>query len=84
MVIGELALMVYAIATVGVALWQGNVFAVPFLMLYVTGFGYVGLTGVWEARRNLEVWLRRFFGRHPASEKRGASPGHIVAPGQNS
>ena len=83
MVIGELALTVYAIATVGVALWQGNMFAVPFLMLYVTGFGYIGLTGVWEARRNLVFWLRRFFGRPHVSEQRGTSPGHVVAPSRN-
>jgi hypothetical protein len=74
-IFGELALAFYAVLTVGVSLWQGNLFAVPFLLLYATGFGYVGLLGLWDARLD----LRRFFGRRPSSERRGASPGQIIA-----
>jgi hypothetical protein len=81
MVIGELALALYAIATVGVALWQGNAYAVPFLLLYVTGFGYVGLSGLWDARRDLMLWLGQFF---PARRRRAASARRIIAPGRHS
>lgn len=84
MVIGELALAIYAIATVALALWQGNVYAIPFLMLYVGGFGYVGLLGLWDARRELALWLRRVLGRGTSSERRGRSPRRIVMPGRHS
>jgi hypothetical protein len=79
MIIGELALAVYALATVAVSLWRGNVFAVPFLLLYVSGFGYVGLQGLWDARLDLVPRLRRSIGRRPAPERRGASQKQIIA-----
>lgn len=84
MTVGELALAVYAIATVGVALWQGNAYAVPFLMLYVSGFGYVGLQGLWDARRDLTIWFRQLLGQESLSERRGASPRRMVIPGRHS
>jgi hypothetical protein len=83
-IIGELALALYALATVGVSLWRGNVFAVPFLMLYVAGFGYVGLQGLWDARQESMLRLRRLVGRHPESERRGASPQQLIAPERRS
>ena len=82
--IGELALALYAVATAGVSLWQGNLFAVPFLMLYVTGFGYVGLQGLWEARLDLVFWLRRRFGRRPPPGRRGTAPQQIIVPERHS
>jgi hypothetical protein len=84
MIVGELALAIYAIATVAVSLWRGNVFAVPFLLLYVSGFGYVGLQGLWDARLNLVPWLRRFIGHRPSSERRGTSPQQVIAPERRS
>jgi hypothetical protein len=48
-VIGELLLALYALAAVGVAIAVGNYFAVPFLLLYVGGYGYVGLYGLTDA-----------------------------------
>ncbi len=42
----ELGLAVYALITVGVALALGNYFAVPFLLVYVGGYGYIGLHGL--------------------------------------
>ncbi|MGD2039797.1 MAG: glycosyltransferase [Anaerolineae bacterium] len=45
-VVGELALAVYALAAVVVALMMGNFLAVPFLLLYVGGYGYIGLHGL--------------------------------------
>jgi hypothetical protein len=56
--LGELALASYALATVGVALAVGNYLAVPFLLLYVGGYGYIGLHGLQDA------WASRFFRPH--------------------
>ncbi|NJN96390.1 MAG: glycosyltransferase [Anaerolineales bacterium] len=47
---GELALGLYSLVSVGIAAFNGNAFAIPFILLYAFGFGYVGLQGVWEAR----------------------------------
>jgi cellulose synthase/poly-beta-1,6-N-acetylglucosamine synthase-like glycosyltransferase len=58
--LGELALAGYALATVVVALAVGSYLAVPFLLLYVGGYGYIGLHGLrdawlhWQARPRLE------------------------------
>ena len=58
--VGELALACYALATVVVALAVGNYLAVPFLLLYVGGYGYIGLSGLrdawyrWQARPRLD------------------------------
>lgn len=50
MVLGELALMLYALATVAVALLRGHTYAVPFLLLYVLGFGMMVVVGVAQGR----------------------------------
>ncbi len=85
MIIGELALALYAMATVVVSLLHGNLFAVPFLLLYVSGFGYVGLQGLWDARLDLVLWFRRVLGRRPSPERRGAStPQQIIVPERRS
>jgi cellulose synthase/poly-beta-1,6-N-acetylglucosamine synthase-like glycosyltransferase len=47
--IGELVLAGYALFTVIAALAVGNYFAVPFLLLYVGGYSYIGLQGLREA-----------------------------------
>jgi hypothetical protein len=52
--LGELALAGYALASVGVALAVGNYLAVPFLLLWVGGYGYIGLHGLRDA------WASRF------------------------
>jgi hypothetical protein len=52
--LGELALAGYALLTVAAALLVGNYYAVPFLLLYVGGYGYISLHGlrdVWASRR---------------------------------
>jgi cellulose synthase/poly-beta-1,6-N-acetylglucosamine synthase-like glycosyltransferase len=46
MTVGEAALALYAGVTVIVAWLRGNIYAVPFLLLYVTGFGYVAALGL--------------------------------------
>jgi len=56
--VGELALAAYGLLLVGVALGMGNYFAVPFLLLYVGGYGYIGLRGAmdaWVVRRSWRV-----------------------------
>jgi hypothetical protein len=52
--LGELGLALYALVTVGVALVVGNYLAVPFLMLYAGGYGYMayhGFRDAWASRR---------------------------------
>lgn len=47
--LGELALAAYAAGTVAVALSVKSYFAVPFLLLYAAGYGYLGLQGLRDA-----------------------------------
>ena len=47
-VLGELVLLVYAAVTVVVALMRGSFGMVPFLLLYVVGYGLVALSSVWQ------------------------------------
>ncbi len=53
LVVGELFLAGYALLTVAVALWRGHIYAVPFLLLYVGGFGLMVLVGI------VQGWQRR-------------------------
>lgn len=46
LVLGEFFLAGYALLTVAVALWRGHVYAVPFLLLYVGGFGMMVIVGI--------------------------------------
>jgi cellulose synthase/poly-beta-1,6-N-acetylglucosamine synthase-like glycosyltransferase len=48
--VAELLLAGYALATVGVAISLGNWFSVPFLLLYVGAYGYMGLSGLGDLR----------------------------------
>jgi hypothetical protein len=59
--VGELALALYALATIAVAWAAGNYFAVPFLLLYVGGYGYIALHGLRDAlaRRRARPHLRQ-------------------------
>ncbi|HRX01710.1 MAG: glycosyltransferase family 2 protein [Anaerolineae bacterium] len=50
MVLGELGLTLYALATVAVALLRGHDYAVPFLLLYVFGFGMMVVVGLAQGR----------------------------------
>jgi cellulose synthase/poly-beta-1,6-N-acetylglucosamine synthase-like glycosyltransferase len=62
LVVGEIALTSYALLTVAVALWRGHIYTVPFLLLYVGGFGLmvaVGIVQSWQRRTP----LRRYRGR---------------------
>lgn len=58
LVIGELALMGYSLLGAGIAATTGHQFAVPFILLYAFGFGYVGLQGLWDARLEWGAWFK--------------------------
>lgn len=73
MVLGELALAAYAVATACIAWWYGYGHLVPFLMLYVGGFGYVGGLGLWETHSAVTAGLRRLVAR--LIHRRAAAPG---------
>jgi cellulose synthase/poly-beta-1,6-N-acetylglucosamine synthase-like glycosyltransferase len=47
--VAEVALAGYALVTAAVAAAVGNYFAVPFLLLYAGGYGYLGLHGLRDA-----------------------------------
>ena len=49
--IGELLLSAYAALTAYVAIRQGNPLVLPFLLIYVAGFGYVALLGILHSAR---------------------------------
>ena len=52
-VLGELALMLYAGVTIAVAWSHGNYGAIPFLLLYVVGFGLVAGTDLAQGLRGI-------------------------------
>lgn len=54
--LGELALALYSLVGAAVAALSGHIFAVPFILLYAGGFGYVGLQGLWDDRAALWRW----------------------------
>ena len=47
--LGEFVLGLYVALTTWVAFQQGNYYAVPFLLLYVGGFGYVAFCSLWHS-----------------------------------
>ena len=53
--VGELSLAGYALATTVVALSVHNYLAVPFLLLYLGSYGYMGLHGLWDAWANRQA-----------------------------
>jgi cellulose synthase/poly-beta-1,6-N-acetylglucosamine synthase-like glycosyltransferase len=62
MIVGELALGLYSLMGAVFAIINGHYFAVPFILLYALGFGYIGLLGLWDARVELGDWLSARFG----------------------
>lgn len=57
MMLGEVLLSLYSLITVMVALAKGNYYAVPFLLLYLGGFGYVAALGL-----GFRTPMRRIYG----------------------
>ncbi|MEM7344516.1 MAG: cellulose synthase family protein, partial [Chloroflexota bacterium] len=71
MVVGELALSAYSLLGAWMAASRGYQFAVPFILLYAVGFGYVGLQGIWDERFSWKGWLDGFI-RQPSSHTKTA------------
>jgi hypothetical protein len=61
-VVAELALGLYSLGGAVIAALNGHHFAVPFILLYALGFGYVGLQGIWDARQDIRDWLGGWLG----------------------
>ena len=53
--LGEALLSIYSLITVIIALTEGNFYAVPFLLLYLGGFGYVAALGLGLGTRTRRV-----------------------------
>jgi cellulose synthase/poly-beta-1,6-N-acetylglucosamine synthase-like glycosyltransferase len=66
LVLGEMALTGYALLTVAVALWRGHIYAAPFLLLYVGGFGVMVVVGIAQS------WQRHTPRRRPQHQNRPA------------
>jgi hypothetical protein len=66
LVVGEAFLAGYALLTVAVALWRGHIYAVPFLLLYVGGFGVMVVVGIAQG------WQRQTPRRRPRRRPRPA------------
>ncbi|MCB0156131.1 MAG: glycosyltransferase [Anaerolineae bacterium] len=58
LVLGEIGLSLYSLLGAGLAALNGHYFAVPFILMYAFGFGYVGLQGIWDARFEWWGWFR--------------------------
>jgi cellulose synthase/poly-beta-1,6-N-acetylglucosamine synthase-like glycosyltransferase len=65
LILAELLLSLYSFGGAWLAASHGNMFAVPFILLYAFSFGYVSLQEIWDARRELRYWLGRCLGRSP-------------------
>ncbi len=50
MLLGELALMAYAISLAGYAISLGKWWSVPFMLLYASGFALVITVELWQSR----------------------------------
>jgi len=82
----ELAMAGYFVVAIGVALDHGHYMSLPFLGLFLCGFGYVGWVSLWQG--GVGVALRRAFGRrgtlvvpppaHTVLPKRRTITGEIV------
>lgn len=67
LVVGEFLLAGYALLTIAAALARGHIYAVPFLLLYLGGFGMMVVLGVAQSWQR-QPPRRRYRGRphHPA------------------
>jgi len=61
----ELGMAAYFLVAIGVAVDHGHYLSIPFLGLFLTGFGYVGWLSLWQG--NVGMSLRRRFERPTAA-----------------
>jgi len=76
--VGELLAALYAMLGIAIALHQGNYFAIPFLTLYVLGFGYVASLTLFHSAYG---WTRERV-RATRLEERRARQAHPAWQGQ--
>jgi glycosyltransferase involved in cell wall biosynthesis len=69
----ELGLAAYFVVAIGFALQNGHYLSLPFLMLFLCGFGYVGWMSLWQG--NEGAWLRNV-----AARVRVRPAGRVVVP----
>jgi cellulose synthase/poly-beta-1,6-N-acetylglucosamine synthase-like glycosyltransferase len=73
-VAGELTLAIYSLIGAWLAYHNGHGFAVPFILMYAFGFGYVGLQGLWDARVELQQWITGYMGDEDNEKSFAESP----------
>jgi cellulose synthase/poly-beta-1,6-N-acetylglucosamine synthase-like glycosyltransferase len=78
MILGELLLALYAALTIGVAWRQGHTWAIPFLCLYLGGFGMVATVGLWQAV--VPALAARPSRRSISSQRRPAGSAPLTSP----
>jgi cellulose synthase/poly-beta-1,6-N-acetylglucosamine synthase-like glycosyltransferase len=63
----ELALAAYFVVALGVAIGHGHYLSIPFLALFLCGFGYVGWLSLWQGSigQTARAAAARLFPRHP-------------------
>src|SRR6185503_4251044 len=57
----EVTMAAYFVLAIGVAVQHGHYISIPFLCLFLCGFGYVGWGSLWQG--NVGAALRGLFGR---------------------
>jgi len=82
MVLGEVLLALYAALTIVVAWRQGHNWAIPFLCLYLGGFGMVAVVGLWQSiGPALPVRaVRRATAKRPPTAAPLAPPSSVLPP----
>jgi cellulose synthase/poly-beta-1,6-N-acetylglucosamine synthase-like glycosyltransferase len=78
MILGEVLLALYAALTIGVAWQRGHTWAIPFLCLYLGGFGMVAVTGLWQSLAPVLAGKRAR--RASATPRRAAGPTQLASP----
>ena len=56
---GEMMLVIYALLAILAAAMRGNLYAIPFLLLYLLGFGYVSVLTLTQAWQRIAASPRR-------------------------
>jgi cellulose synthase/poly-beta-1,6-N-acetylglucosamine synthase-like glycosyltransferase len=74
----ELTMAAYFVLAIGVAVQHGHYISIPFLCLFLCGFGYVGWGSLWQG--NVGTALRGLFGRRGVTVV--TPPGYPVVAGR--
>jgi cellulose synthase/poly-beta-1,6-N-acetylglucosamine synthase-like glycosyltransferase len=76
----ELGMAAYFVVAIGVALEHGHYMSIPFLGLFLAGFGYVGWVSLWQGGVGLAArgFFARLFGRREATTVVVPPPAFVV------